>query len=65
MVSKVFQALGMGQTSGTATCTGSVSLAGVQIQLLSTSQTKARARQLVLEHGADFLLTVKDNQPTE
>ena len=22
------------------------------------------ARELVLEHGADFLLTVKDNQPT-
>jgi len=47
---KVFQAPGMSQTSRTAPDTGSASLAEVQIQLLSTSRTKARARRLLARH---------------
>ncbi len=47
---EVFQAPGMSQTSRTVTDTGSVSLAGVQVQLLSTSKTRARARRLLAKH---------------
>lgn len=40
----------MSQTSHAATDTASERLAGVQIQLLSTSKTKARARRLLAKH---------------
>jgi hypothetical protein len=45
-----FHAPGMSQPSRAVADTGSVSLAGVQIQLLSTSKTKARARRLLAKH---------------
>jgi hypothetical protein len=47
---EVFQAPGMNQTSDALTDTGSVSLAGVQSRLLSTSKTKARARRVLARH---------------
>lgn len=47
---EVFQAPGMSQTFRAPTDKGSVSLTGVQIQLLSTSKTKARARRLLAKH---------------
>lgn len=40
----------MSQTSGAATNLDPATLAGVQIQLLSTSKTKARARRLLAKH---------------
>jgi len=46
----VFHAPGMTKPSGTVSCTASVSLAEVQIQLLSTSQEKARARRHLAKH---------------
>jgi hypothetical protein len=49
-VAEVFQAPGMSQRSRALTDTGSVSLSGVQIQLLSTSKAKARARRLLARH---------------
>lgn len=39
-------------------------LDGRKVSLDALHTQDQTARQLVLEHGADFLLTVKDNQPT-
>jgi hypothetical protein len=39
-------------------------LDGRKVSLDALHTQAQTARQLVLEHGADFLLTVKDNQPT-
>lgn len=39
-------------------------LDGRKVSLDALHTQTQTARQLVLEHGADFLLTVKDNQPT-
>lgn len=50
MASEVIQSPGMNSTSDALTDTGSVSLAAVQIQLLSTSKSKARARRLLARH---------------
>jgi hypothetical protein len=47
---EVFQPPGMSQTSRTVTDTGSASLAGVQVQLLPTAKTQARARRLLSKH---------------
>lgn len=47
---EVFQTPGMNQPSRVVTDTGSVSLAEVQIQLLPTAKTKARARRLLAKH---------------
>lgn len=47
---EVFHPPGMNHTSRAPQDAGSVSLAEVQIQLLSTSKTKARARRLLAKH---------------
>ena len=39
-------------------------LDGRKVSLDALHTQDQTARELVLEHGADFLLTVKDNQPT-
>jgi len=39
-------------------------LDGRKVSLDALHTQDQTARQLVLEHGADYLLTVKDNQPT-
>ena len=39
-------------------------LDGRKVSLDALHTQTQTARELVLEHGADFLLTVKDNQPT-
>jgi hypothetical protein len=39
-------------------------LDGRKVSLDALHTQTQTARQLVLEHGADYLLTVKDNQPT-
>jgi len=50
LASEVFQSSGMNSTSDALTDTASVSLAAVQIQLLSTSKSKARTRRLLARH---------------
>jgi len=39
-------------------------LDGRKVSLDALHTQDQTARELVLEHGADYLLTVKDNQPT-
>ena len=39
-------------------------LAGRRVALDALHTRTQTGRDLVLEHGADYLLTVKDNQPT-
>lgn len=43
---------------------GELELAGRQVALDALHTQDQTGRQLVLEHGADYLLTVKNNQPT-
>lgn len=43
---------------------GQLDLAGRRVVLDALHTQDQTARELVLEHGADYLLTVKDNQPT-
>lgn len=43
---------------------GEMDLAGHRVALDALHTQNQTARDLVLEHGADYLLTVKDNQPT-
>ena len=43
---------------------GTLDLAGRTVSLDALHTQDQTARQLVLEHGAHYLLTVKDNQPT-
>jgi len=43
---------------------GELDLAGRRVALDALHPQDQTARELVLEHGADYLLTVKDNQPT-
>ena len=43
---------------------GELDLAGRRVSLDALHTQTQTARELVLEHGADYLLTVKDNQPT-
>lgn len=43
---------------------GELDLAGRRVALDALHTQTETARQLVLDHGADYLLTVKDNQPS-
>ena len=43
---------------------GQLELAGRRVALDALHTQDQTARDLVLEHGADYLLTVKNNQPT-
>jgi hypothetical protein len=43
---------------------GELDLAGRWVALDALHTQDETARQLVMEHGAHYLLTVKDNQPT-
>lgn len=43
---------------------GQLDLAGRRVALDALHTQTETARQLVLDHGADYLFTVKDNQPT-
>ncbi len=43
---------------------GRLDLDGRKVSLDARHTQDQTARELVLEHGADYLLTVKDNQPT-
>jgi len=43
---------------------GQMDLAGRRVALDALHTQDQTARDLVLEHGADYLLTVKNNQPT-
>lgn len=43
---------------------GQLNLQGRRVSLDALHTQTETARQLVLDHGADYLLTVKDNQPT-